>query len=378
MAAQREIDIPGLGARIEALPGFADVRAAATAAGVEAYIVGGAVRDALLGADRAELDVVTEGDHLALARALGADVRVHDRFATATVQTASGPVDVARARAESYPHPGALPDVRPATLIDDLGRRDFTVNSIAVSLAEPGRPVDPHEGIADLRAGLLRILHPGSFADDPTRALRAGRYATRFGFDLEPETRSRIAEADLTTVSDDRVDAELRKLALERGPRRGFELLDSWGVISLAPGGAELVAKLAELLTREPWSNLADPPTVLPRAALGRLGAAPALAALAPRSPSEAVEHARGHGAAELALARALGAEWLDRYVDEWRSVRPAVTGDDLLAAGVAEGPAVGRGLEAALRARLDDGIDDRNAQLQIALAAAGAGGEGG
>ena len=93
--------------------------------------------------------------------------------------------------------------------------------------------IDPHGGLSDLEHGELRILHPGSFADDPTRALRAARYVARYGFSLERETEERLRDADLATVSADRVEAELRKLARERQARRGFELLAEWGLLEV-------------------------------------------------------------------------------------------------------------------------------------------------
>jgi tRNA nucleotidyltransferase/poly(A) polymerase len=161
--------------RLQALPGIARVRAALD--GERAYLVGGAVRDLLLGAEHPDLDLAVEGDAVELARRLGAEPVAHERFSTATVDLDGVRVDLARTRAETYPHPGALPEVEPAPLERDLARRDFTVNAMALPLDGRGQLVDPHGGRVDLRAGLLRVLHPGSFADDPTRALRAARYA---------------------------------------------------------------------------------------------------------------------------------------------------------------------------------------------------------
>ena len=367
MAAPREIDL-------EALPGFAKVRTAAERAGVEAYLVGGAVRDALLGRDASNLDVVVTGDPLALAEELGGEVRAHDRFETATVDVDGRPIDVARARTETYAHPGALPTVAATDrLEDDLGRRDFTVNAIAVPFANPGRVIDPHGGIGDLEARLLRVLHERSFVDDPTRALRAARYASRLGLELEPRTLELVGDADLSTVSADRVEADLRRLAAEPSARAGFELLAGWGVLELPRGTGELIDSLGELAEREHWSSVVDPEAVL-AAARGVPEGVRELAALAPRSPSEGVAAARGRSPVELALARALGAAWLDDYLADWRHVRLEISGEDLLDAGVEEGPAVGRGLQAALRAKLDGELDGREQELRAALDAAGRG----
>jgi tRNA nucleotidyltransferase (CCA-adding enzyme) len=132
-----DIDPGRLAERMERLPGLSRLRKAAS--GVPAYLVGGAVRDLLLGRDRADLDVVVEGDLAPLASALGGELRRHERFATATVREGKQTVDLATARAETYAQPGALPDVRPATLSEDLARRDFTINAMAVPLLE-GEP----------------------------------------------------------------------------------------------------------------------------------------------------------------------------------------------------------------------------------------------
>lgn len=372
MGAARKIDLNRLGARIAALPGFGSVRVAAGAAGVPTYLVGGAVRDALLGIARADLDLVVEGDHLALARALGGELRIHERFATATVRRGAVEIDVARARAESYAHPGALPEVRPAGLAEDLARRDFSINAIAVAVTEPGTPIDPQAGITDLRAGVLRALHPRSLADDPTRALRAARYATRLGLTVEASTLAQIRAADLLTVSADRVAAELRKLADESEARRGFELLDEWGLYSLGEGVGELIEGVGRLLAAPPWAGVVGvPEAILAALDPGTVARARELPDSAPGSPSAAVEATRGYSAAELALARALGADWLDLLVGEWRRVELEIDGDDLLAAGVPEGEGVGRGLAAALRAKLDGQARTPAEELAIALDAA-------
>ncbi len=371
VAPQHEIDTDGLGERIAALPGFAAVREAAERSGVQTHLVGGAVRDALLGRPTANLDLLVDGDQGALVAALGGEAVVYDRFETATVLVDGFPVDVARARTETYPAPGALPEVSPATLADDLVRRDFTVNAMAVPAADPADLIDPHNGLEDLRAGHLRVMHERSFVDDPTRALRAARYAARLDLEPEPHTLGLLRATDLDTVSRDRVAAELGKLAAEPAARRGFELLDEWGLIELAPGAGELIERVGELLAAPPWSDEVARPAALLAAARGPSAATRELAALEPASPSAAVAAARGHGAVELVLARALGGEWLDRYLTEWRDVGLGISGDDLMAAGVPEGPAVGRGLAAALRAKLDGEAPTREDELRIALEAA-------
>jgi tRNA nucleotidyltransferase (CCA-adding enzyme) len=338
------------------------------------WVVGGAVRDLLLGRDRADnVDLVVVGDPAPLIRALGAGAVEHHRFATAKAHIGDGlEVDVASARTESYPSPGALPEVAPtADLSSDLGRRDFTVNAIAVSLRD-GAELDPHGGEEDLRAGLLRVLHNRSFVDDPTRALRAARYAARFGFSFDPGTERLLRATELATVSEDRRRAELRKIALEERPGEALAKLEEWGLFELAPGGAELSGRVSSLLDSPPWRDLAPRDRAVLGAAHGPSPRARELAGEQPGRPSEAVELAKSATPSELVIARAMGAEWLDRYVGEWSSVRLEIDGADLIAAGVPEGPRVGEGLAAALAAKLDGEVEGAAAELELALRAAG------
>jgi tRNA nucleotidyltransferase (CCA-adding enzyme) len=366
--------------RVSTLGGLDRIRDAA--GGLPTYLVGGAVRDLLLGRERADLDVVVEGDAAALAGRLGGNTVSHERFGTAKMTLDGVELDLASARAESYARPGALPEVRLAGLEQDLARRDFTINAMAVPLHREPELIDPHGGREDLERGIIRVLHPCSFVDDPTRALRAARYAARFGFGVDPDTERLAREADLSTVSEDRAEAELVRLSAEPEARNGFELLDAWGLVTLPERSGELIDAVADLLQRPPWAGVADRALAVHAAATGRapgaagrlrdlLASARELASASPGRPSEAVELARGRGGIELALARALGAEWLDRYVSEWRDVGLEITGEDLLAAGVAQGPALGRGLDVALRRKLDGEISGRDEELRAALDAA-------
>jgi tRNA nucleotidyltransferase (CCA-adding enzyme) len=354
-----------------AYPEFDAVREAAGSSSV--FLVGGAVRDLLLGLGRSEnIDLTVVGDAAALAAALGSAVVEHERFGTAKARVNGNEVDIATAREETYPRPGALPEVTPATTIEaDLQRRDFTINAMALPLRGEPQLIDPHSGRADLEAGLLRVLHPHSFVDDPTRALRAARYAARFDFALAAETAALLAEVDLSTVSEDRREADLLRLAAEPNAARGFELLGEWGLIELRNEGPELAARVAGLLSTPPWRGTAPGDRAVLVAALGPPGGEEELASAHPSRPSQGVRLARAHGPVELVLARALGAEWLDRYVEEWDAVRLEIDGDDLIAAGMPEGPSLGRGLAEALRCKLDGEIADRDQELAVALAAA-------
>lgn len=378
MSAESQIDASQLPERLRALPGMDELRAALPE-GTPAFLVGGSVRDLLLGEDRGDLDIVVEGDVRPVAEALGGEMVEHERFQTANVILADHDVDLARARTETYSQPGALPDVAPARIEEDLARRDFTVNAMAVALAGDAELIDPHGGLDDLEAGLLRVLHDRSFADDPTRALRAARYAARLGFELEPHTRELLGAADLGTVSGDRVIGELGKVAVEEQPSRALELIAEWGVLDLGKA-PKLTAALERLFDADPrWAEYAD----RDRAILLAIAPAEHAASLrgraarlrrhaVPGSPAEIHVLAHDHSPEVLAMARAAGAEWLDDYVARLRHVDLEITGYDLIEAGVAEGPAVGRGLNAALAAKLDGEVTDWDGELRAALAAAG------
>jgi tRNA nucleotidyltransferase (CCA-adding enzyme) len=355
-----------LAARFPELGGLRDA-----AGDASLYLVGGAVRDLLLGWPRADVDVVVEGDASAVARALGGEVVEHERFATAKARLEGLEIDLASARAETYAQPGALPDVRPARIEEDLARRDFTVNAMAIPLREAPELIDPHDGRHDLADRLLRVLHERSFADDPTRALRAARYAARFGFELENRTAELLRDADLGTVSADRRRAELLKIAAEHDAASGFELLSRWKLIELPEGSGRLMREVAVLLDHPPWAKVANRERAVLAVALGELGRAPQLADARPSRPSDGVELARGASPEELAVGRALGGHWLDDYINAWRSIVLEIGGSDLIAAGVPEGPAVGRGLEVALRRKLDGEISGGAEELAAALEAA-------
>jgi tRNA nucleotidyltransferase (CCA-adding enzyme) len=353
----------------EAHPELETVR---TVARQPVYLVGGAVRDLLLGRDRADVDLMVEGDAAALAAELGGANSEHDRFGTVKVDVEGHEVDIVGARTETYEKPGALPVVTPATHIEeDLARRDFTINTMAIPLQGEPRLIDPHGGKQDLEQGLLRVLHDRSFVDDPTRAIRAARYASRFGFRLEPKTEELLRAADLTTVSADRRRAELERLAAEANACAGFELLGDWGVIDLRAGGIELLQAVDSLLKTPHWAEVVPRERALVAAALGPPGAEEVLASMWAPKPGEGVELAERRDPVELILARAMGADWLDYYLTSWRKITLEIDGEDLIAAGVEQGPAIGRGLRAARHKKLEGEIAGREEELATALAAA-------
>jgi tRNA nucleotidyltransferase (CCA-adding enzyme) len=370
MPGSSDIDPARLDAWVDSLGAIGQLRSIADRA--PAYLVGGVVRDLLMGREVTDLDVAIEGDVDALGDLAGFSLEREGLFLTGRLEQGEMKIDVARARAETYAAPGALPEVRPASIAEDLARRDFTLNAMAFPLSGERELIDPHGGLADLRAGRLRVLHERSFVDDPTRALRAARYAARFGFELETETERLLRVTDLSTVSEDRTDGELRRIAAEDDPAAALRLLVDWGVIpSLDPGAPDRVAEVTRLAAAPPWSDWVDRDLAVMLAIVRPLPQIRELSAATPERPSEAAQLAEPWDPAQLLVARALGAEWLDRYATEWRHVALEISGDDLLAEGIPEGPAVGRGLDAALSGKLDGELSGREEELRIALAAA-------
>jgi len=172
------------------------------------YLVGGVVRDLLLGKPVHDLDVIVEGNAILLGERLirkyGGRLTRHPQFLTAIWQIESDSIDLITARAETYSQPGALPRVQPAAIADDLRRRDFTINALALQL-DGGRfsaLLDPLHGREDLAQGIIRALHPRSFIDDPTRIFRAVRYERRYGFQLEEQTLALINVESLQTLAE--------------------------------------------------------------------------------------------------------------------------------------------------------------------------------
>ncbi len=166
-----------------------------------AYLVGGYVRDTTLGLEPLDIDIVVEGDAIKAARQLNTKLKgkltTHNKFGTASIDTKQTRVDLASARVERYISPAKLPHVYPSTINEDLNRRDFRINAIAMSISNEnfGEIFDPFEGLDDIKKGMIRVLHKGSFIDDPTRIFRALRYKNRFGFKIGKKTKSFMTEA---------------------------------------------------------------------------------------------------------------------------------------------------------------------------------------
>ena len=391
-------------------------------------LVGGAVRDLLLGGDPRELDVTVAHGSAELARRLEAAVQtglaagapapritLHERFGTASVEWIHGCVDIAELRAESYPQPGALPEVRPAEVVEDLARRDFTVNAIALALGgeRRGELAVVDHALEDLGAGRLRVLHERSFIEDPTRMLRLARYAARLGFQIEPRTLS-LAQAAITagalgTVSGARIAAELWLCRQEPRPLEALTALSELGVLGalglpprfdselaraacslLAPDGDADIAAIAVLFhpaqqdgdeARRAAAQLMES-FELPSATRERvLASAFGMSALAlelqrEQRPSQLRVLFAGRPVEAIAIAGALAARrapaattGVRRWLAELRHMRLQIGGEDLLAAGIPAGPQIGRRLDAVLALRLDGELaEGREAELRAAM----------
>jgi len=383
--------------------------------GTPAYAVGGFVRDLLRGASAPDVDLVVEGDGVAFARRLvdeiGGTLLVHGAFGTASIEggrapagdgvdgIALGRVDVASARRERYPTAGALPEVSPAALLEDLRRRDFSVNAMAIALGPDrfGHLLDPLGGRRDLHARRLRALRPLAFVEDPTRVFRAARYAARL--DLRPDAMTTagiglaVAMPDYAALSGQRLWHEIELAAAEARARMVFELIVRWRAVSIwkiervSPRfigrterlirwarGAGVAVDPAELFV---VALLIGRPTAAIHACLDRLALAGELrarieAALVPSRlarqlearrlrPSEVDERLRSVPEPALlaawlrAGARARGRiQW---YLAQGRAVRPRLGGRDLVTLGVPRGPRIGQVLAMLRRARLDGAL---------------------
>ena len=370
---------------------FQALRRRATNDGLAVYLVGGPVRDFLLDVPVKDLDFVLLGDAPALAedlaKELGGEVTVHPRFGTATVEIDGDRADVVTARKEVYPFPGALPQVSASNLEDDLARRDFPINSLALPLSgDSSEVIDPHGGIQDLSSKSVRTLHPGSFADDPTRMLRAVRYEQRLGFQITDGTLVELQEAltgrHAAAVTGDRWRQELQKIfdedraigMLVRAVELGIlaavhpSLSDSQGLARLAEtpklGPVDYLAALVVSLSAADGTSVTSRLN-LPAAWARVVRDTIALADLAPAISGSSVrpsaicrvldglEPDAIAASARLSLDGQVAAR-LQQYLDEWRLIGSILTGDDLLAMGVPAGPKIGEVLRELITAKQD------------------------
>jgi tRNA nucleotidyltransferase (CCA-adding enzyme) len=367
------------------------------------------VRDLLLGEPLLDVDVLLsaglESVSERLAERLGGRRSLHERFLTATVESDLVRIDLAQARAERYARPGALPTVRPATVAQDLLRRDFSVNALALPLAESwgGALLDPAGGVEDLAKRQLRVLHDASFRDDPTRILRAVRYAARLRFSIEPHSRMLARQAlrggALDSVSGDRLRQEVERLLEEPETARAISAareLGVWSALAVGwqPGARREFGRLKRSGERPPWRGADDPelrracalrllllgaPSRVRRRVAERLAlrgrAASQLdddlvqlgrlrrALARPLSPGRLDARLAGSSEAALLLTWCAGpdsaAKQVARYAGTLRDQAGPIDGRQARALGLS-GPAVGALLRTARRRALDgESVDD-------------------
>lgn len=395
---------------------------------VSAYVVGGFVRDLLLGIENLDVDLVIEGDGIAFARALaranGGRVKVHERFGTAVVVLPDGfKVDVATARTEYYEYPTALPTVEQSSIKKDLYRRDFTINTLAIRLNSRafGQLIDFYGGQRDLKEKTIRVLHGLSFVEDPTRVFRAIRFELRFGFHVGKETLALIKGAvkmDLFhRLSGHRLLDELKLLFSEREPRRAVsrmaeldllrfihpklvrsprledllagveEALDWYRLLYLdRPMQSWLVCMMAllevlparavrDLLKRFPFTEQETEKLNTARFALR--GLLRRLAKRPPPRPAETTRLLRGLADETLIFIMAKDkSESVKRqvsaYLTTYRHVKPSLTGRDLQGMGLKPGPLYRKILDALLDARLNGDVKTEAEERELAKRLAG------
>jgi tRNA nucleotidyltransferase (CCA-adding enzyme) len=375
------------------------------------YLVGGGLRDLMLGRGQVDIDLVGEGEMRLLAEAaataLGGRWVEHRAFGTVTVEGPDFRLDLAMARAERYARPGALPRVRPASIGDDLARRDFTINAMALALCgrQRGQLLDPFDGRGDIARGLVRVLHDRSFIDDATRILRAVRYETRFGIAIEQKTLALLKRdlAYLDTISGTRLQHDLVRLLAEDEPEKGLLRCQELGVLAAIHKALRFDDELAVAFRRPRRAGQAPPQPELYLALLGtRLSPADAgavalrlalskrqrqalegaaeLAQLLPQlsradiRPSQVVERLETYPlpaveAWALAAQQSAAGEEFGRYLAEWRYVKPSLDGRALAPLGIARGALMGGVLRLLKAARLDGQVRSRQEEVELVRA---------
>jgi tRNA nucleotidyltransferase (CCA-adding enzyme) len=373
------------------------------------YLVGGVVRDLLLERRNIDLDMVAEGDAIKLTQEIAGvnqgTVVTHPRFGTAKLKWGKRSADFASARAETYSRPGALPTVRAGTIRDDLARRDFSINAIAIELnpRRYGELIDPFGGIKDLDKKLVRVLHEKSFTDDATRIWRALRYEQRLDFKIEPVTLLLI-KRDLNmlkTISGDRIRHELELVLKEELPEKALQRAEELGVLAKLHPALKGDDWLLETFAAAREQSKTDEPqpqlylsllcyrlTVkelehlikylrLPKATAQILRDTVAIKgkmkelATPGQAPSVIYDilhgyHLTAYTANLIASGSETAAEHIELYLNVLKNVKPALTGEDLVKLGVPKGPKIKEVLQLLREARLDGKIDSKNGEEEM------------
>ena len=374
--------------------------------GQSLYLVGGVVRDLLLGQTNLDLDLVVEGDAINLAQQLiqisQGKITTHPRFGTAKLRWNKWSIDLATARSETYIKPGALPTVEPGLIDSDLFRRDFTINTMAIYLnpSHYGELIDRHGGIDDLEHRLIRILHEKSFIDDATRIWRGLRYEQRLDFQLEPNTLKSLKRdiPMLDTISGDRIRHELELILTEKYPEKVLRRAEELKVLPKLHPALKGNGWLEEKFEQARQLSLPDLPPIelylallvyrltteeneqlishlrLPKSLTQTLrdtnSLKTRLESLADPELSRSSIYRLLHNyclptimANSLAGDPPVARQHLQLFLNKLRYVKLDLTGDDLKRMGVAPGPNIKEVLELALEARLDGKITTKQGE---------------
>jgi len=384
-------------------------RTLAAKRGERLYIVGGIVRDLLLEKKGYDLDLTVEGDAISFVRELiekdALKVTIHERFKTAKVKWKDHFIDIATARRESYSRPGALPTVEPGSIEDDLFRRDFTINAMAIDLSPDnyGQLVDFYGGLMDIKDNLIRFLHIGSFRDDATRIWRALRYEQRLGFNLEYNTQRMLKRdiAMLKIVSSNRIRYELECIFKEEKPEKVFMRAQKLGVLGSFRPALKGDDWLKEKFSRARAITYPEPPSVgvyfsllfyrlndheqediISELKLTKVEAKVLRDARRMKAefddlkgrklkPSRIYSILADYTADALVVSQAVQNSAavqgsIKLFKDKLSKTRPCLKGSDLIKAGLNQGPGVRQLLLKLLYARLDGQVKTREDELRL------------
>ena len=369
--------------------------------GIRAFLVGGTVRDLLLEREVSDIDIIVESDPSKLLNKFEPqyqlDVISNSQFNTCKIKFLNQIVDLTMARKEVYPASGALPEVTSASIEDDLGRRDFSINSLAACInpSNWGEVLDLHKGLEDLHSKQVRILQSESFKNDPTRIFRCIRYSGRLGFSIENETQTQLLHdiTDINLLSGVRITNELVKIFSEKSLNSILDLMDQFEVSrhihSGFPKGSGF-PKRKKLLKNIRIPTLEFPLCVLislieadhrmdliKRLDLGnklaKFGADLNRIELiaADSSRSEIYKQLTDVSEITISVAKAYASKELrnnlDLFVNELKAINLCIDGEDLINIGIPQGPKIGNILAKILEDMIDSGQQSKSGQIRMA-----------
>ena len=378
------------------------------------YVVGGLVRDLIIDRSPSDIDISVVGDaktfSLEVASRLGAALPDESQFLTFKIDTCGifsdvSSIDVVTSRFETYAEPAGLPQVKVSSIEDDLNRRDFSVNAMAISLSRSdwGTLVDPKNGFGDVMRKRIKVLHDGSFVDDPTRIFRAVRYAVRLGFKIESGTKELMSKslANIDRLSGSRVRNEFELILSETELVEILRVSEAIGLLGAISPGLRIGTKALQVLSAQSEQELAS-------AELSRTIAI-ATFGLNENEAKQVVERFNAPDSWEesiignVQLARQVGvldeeniapsevAEILDRipltsinayilagpplprrsklveYLEKFQFIKPEITGKDLLMIGIPQGPVIGQLIDLVRRAKLDGKVSTKQEEIDLA-----------